>query len=76
MFLFIFQYEPFVIKNDDTYSGFSIDLIALIAEKAGFQYQLYETPDGKYGVLRENGTMNGMIGEVAQKVCEKQTKHL
>ena len=59
---------------NETFSGYSVDLLALIAEKAGFQYELYESPDGSYGRLQENGTMNGMIGEVNRTVGELTAK--
>ncbi|KAF7490354.1 putative glutamate receptor [Sarcoptes scabiei] len=35
----------------------------LIAQKVGFEYRLYFSPDGKYGT-EFNGNINGMIGEV------------
>lgn len=63
-------HPPFVTQENATFAGFTVDLVSLIAEKAGFQYELYNSPDSKYGMLTENGTMNGMIGEVNQKKAD------
>lgn len=51
------------------YQGYSADLMNLIAEKAGFTFSLALSPDGFYGRVAENGIINGMLGEVNQKVC-------
>lgn len=40
-----------------------------IAEKAGFDYTLYLSPDGRYGNADKEGNVTGMIGEVYNKVC-------
>lgn len=42
----------------------------LIAQKVGFEYRLYFSPDGKYGT-EFNGNINGMIGEVFRNVSAK-----
>ena len=46
------------------YEGFLIDLIAEIAAKMKFNYELYESPDGNYGSRNEKGEWNGMIKEL------------
>lgn len=46
-------------------SGLMIDLLSLIQNKLGFNYELYLVPDGKYGAIDDaTGRWNGMIGEV------------
>ena len=46
-------------------SGLMIDLLGLIQNKLGFNYELYLVPDGKYGAIDDaTGRWNGMIGEV------------
>ncbi|CBY13592.1 unnamed protein product [Oikopleura dioica] len=63
--------EPFVIKTvkqDGTieWSGFSIDLLKILAKKINFQYEIFEGT--AYGSLQkgENGSMvwSGMIGDI------------
>ena len=46
-------------------SGLMVDLLGLIQNKLGFNYELYLVPDGKYGAIDDaTGHWNGMIGEV------------
>lgn len=58
-------------KEDGTvsYKGYCIDLINELARALHFTYELYPVPDGYYGALTENGTWNGMIGELVRQVC-------
>ena len=68
--------EPFVIKkkqqNDGSplYEGYCIDLLNELARNLKFTYEIYPSPDGLYGAETENGTWNGMIGELVCKVCK------
>ena len=55
-------------SGSNNFSGFAEELIKKISEKVDFDYQLYLSPDGKYGVEIEGGKINGMLGEVASKV--------
>lgn len=57
-----------MVKKDGVYSGYAIDLMNLIAKEANFTFTLTESPDGRYGMVLDNGTINGMLGEVNQKV--------
>jgi len=60
------------VKNKDgtsRYSGYCIDLLNELAKNLHFTYEIYPSPDGKYGAKTENGTWNGMIGELVNKVC-------
>lgn len=61
-----FQQGPFVDFNNQTgkYEGFCVDLIDLLADRRNFTYELYESPDGSYGAMTENGTWTGMIQEL------------
>ena len=46
-------------------SGLMVDLLGLLQNKLGFNYELYLVPDGKYGAIDDStGRWNGMIGEV------------
>lgn len=51
-----------------SYSGFCIDLLDELAKILKFTYELYVSPDGKYGSETENGNWNGMIAELLNEV--------
>lgn len=51
-----------------SYSGFCIDLLDELAKILKFTYDIYVSPDGKYGFETENGNWNGMIGELLNEV--------
>ncbi|ELU14506.1 hypothetical protein CAPTEDRAFT_192796 [Capitella teleta] len=64
------EYAPFVKRtgqaDDGTvkYGGLCIYILDLLADSLNFTYDLYEVPDGLFGVEDERGRWNGMIGEV------------
>ena len=67
------QDAPFVmkVKNEDgslSYEGYCIDLLNELARNLKFTYEIYTVPDGKYGGLTENGSWNGMVGEIVKEV--------
>lgn len=47
----------------------------MIAKKVEFKYELYNSPDDTYGMLKEDGSWSGMIGEVQNKVCLTTTQN-
>jgi len=51
------------------YKGYCIDLLNELAKNLHFTYELYLSPDGMFGAETANGTWNGMIGELVNKVC-------
>ena len=51
-----------------TYTGYCIGLLNELARNLKFTYEIYPSPDGLYGTETENGTWNGMIGELINKV--------
>ena len=51
-----------------SYEGFCIDLLKQMAKMLHFSYEIYLSPDGQYGAITENGTWNGMLGELVNKV--------
>ncbi|XP_022085680.1 glutamate receptor ionotropic, kainate 2-like isoform X2 [Acanthaster planci] len=59
---------PFVNRDETVngykYSGFCIDMLELIAKELNLKYELYLVPDGNYGGKNDDGTWNGLIGEV------------
>ena len=52
------------------YEGYLIDLIRHIADRLGFEYELYDSPDNNYGSVNEKGEWNGMIRELIEGVRE------
>ena len=68
------QNLPFIMKTKQgngtiTYEGYCINLLNELARVLKFTYEIYYSPDGMFGGLNENGTWNGMIGELVSKVC-------
>ena len=53
------------------YEGYCIDLLNELARNLKFTYEIYPSPDGLYGAETENGTWNGIIGELINKVSAK-----
>ena len=51
-----------------SYEGFCTDLLKQLAKMLHFTYEIYPSPDGQYGSITENGTWDGMIGELVNKV--------
>ena len=51
-----------------SYRGYCIDLLNELARMLKFTYEIYPSPDGLYGAETENGTWNGMVGELVSKV--------
>ena len=54
--------------GNDRFEGFCIDMLAMLADKLGFKYDIYLVPDGQYGEEQPNGQWNGLIGEVVSGV--------
>lgn len=50
------------------FSGLCIDLFKEIASALDFDYEMYESEDGYFGSLNEDGTWNGAIHELIEKV--------
>jgi len=50
------------------YEGYCADLAKQIADVVGFQYKIVPVRDDKYGAVDENGTWNGMVGELIRHV--------
>ncbi|CAH3162257.1 unnamed protein product [Pocillopora meandrina] len=67
----VVENAPFIMKNEDGtiphYKGYCIDLLDELAKNLKFTYEIYLSPDGMYGAELENGTWNGMIGELVGK---------
>ncbi len=77
----LFENEPFamVVRNkekkaeeegnsEEEYEGYCIDLIKLLADKVGFKHKVQIVKDGQYGAAQHDGSWDGMIGELLNKV--------
>lgn len=53
-----------LLKGNNRFEGFAVELIADIAEMLDFEYEIYLVNDGKFGNKLPNGEWNGMIGEL------------
>ncbi len=60
--------EPYVMEEDGKFRGFCIDILDEIANRMNFRYELYRVADNQYGSEDENGSWNGMIRELMEKV--------
>lgn len=59
--IYFFKQPPFIIKDSDSsrgYKGYCIELINEIAKKVGFDYEIKEVEDGKFGSLNEKVRMS------------------
>lgn len=60
------------IADDEKYEGFVVDLMEEIAKHLGIRYRFHLVADNEYGVdAYNNGTFNGMVGEVVNKVSSE-----
>lgn len=55
----------------ENFKGFCIDLAEKIAADLKFNYNICLVSDGKYGERLNNGTWNGVIGELTKNVGKK-----
>ena len=60
-----------IVPSDDPsigYEGYCVDLALHLAEIVHFDFHFRGVKDGAYGSENENGTWNGMIGELQRGV--------
>jgi hypothetical protein len=55
-------------KADGGFEGFCIDILEEIAKRMNIKYVIYKAPDNKYGNELPNGSWNGVIRELIEKV--------
>ncbi|TRY77929.1 hypothetical protein TCAL_07724 [Tigriopus californicus] len=62
---------PFVERvGDGEFIGYCIDLINELKQLMGFEFELYEAPDAKYGRMDEEMNWNGMVKELVDKKAD------
>ena len=62
--------------GNDRYEGYCVDLAKKLAAILGFDFIIRPVRDGRYGGQSENGTWNGMIGELIREVGPPPTRML
>ncbi|VDL79288.1 unnamed protein product [Nippostrongylus brasiliensis] len=70
------QEAPFVMQrrnvagddpnDNETYEGYCIDLLKMVASMSKFNYTIHEVKDKAYGIREANGKWNGMVGELME----------
>ena len=64
----MYKRDWMVRKGNDRFEGFAIDLIREVANMLKFDYEVYLVHDGNFGSKQEDGSWNGMIGELLEGV--------
>jgi len=59
------------LEGNDQYEGYVADLAAEVSKRVGIDYTIRPVKDGKYGAVLDNGTWNGMIGELIKGVSDR-----
>jgi Ligated ion channel L-glutamate- and glycine-binding site len=55
-------------KGNDAFEGYCADLAAAVAKIVNFEYLIRPVKDGNYGKKLDDGSWNGMIGELIREV--------
>ncbi|XP_071506809.1 glutamate receptor ionotropic, kainate 2-like [Diadema antillarum] len=55
------------LEGNEKFQGFCIDLLRHLAEKVGFEYKIKLVDDGNYGDELDDGTWDGMVGELMER---------
>lgn len=72
--IFFFQTSPYLIrrnghfKGNEQYEGYCADLAKEIGNYLERDYEIIPVHDGKYGAVNDNGTWDGMVGELVDNV--------
>ena len=64
----MFKKSEYVLKGNDRFEGFCVELLQEIAELVGFKYRIELVPDGKYGAPNKDGEWNGMVKQIVERV--------
>ena len=59
-----------IVNGTVQFYGYCVDLINDIQKIMGFEYSLYEVPDGQYGHMDKNMNWNGMIKDIMDKKAD------
>lgn len=63
---------PFVMYNgsSDSFYGYCIDLLDAMSRISGFDYDLTESTDKKFGHMSASGEWNGMIADLLNDTAD------
>ena len=59
----------------ENFIGFCAELAERVAKEANYEYDICLVGDGMYGSEQDNGTWNGMIGELVRQVNHGKRRH-
>lgn len=59
------------LTGNERFEGFCVDLIHEICNRLRCKYEYRLVGDDSYGKRHENGTWNGMVGEVINRVSKE-----
>ena len=62
------EIRDFSLHGNEKFQGYIPDLMKLLSKELGFRYILRLVRDGRYGNKEQDGTWNGMIGEIMRQV--------
>ena len=74
LLLYLLQQPPFIMKVPDDgdgkvhWKGYCIDLVNALSDLMGFDFELYQAPDGQYGHMNEQMEWDGAIKELIDQV--------
>ena len=82
--LFYLQDEPYMMMKENAasltgnerFEGYVADILRLVADSLGFDYEICLSTDGSYGRQNADGRWNGIIGEVVRGVSTCIGTHL
>jgi len=60
------------LEGNDKYEGYVADLASEVAQRVGIDYIIQPVKDAKYGSKDDDGTWNGMIGELIRGVSSNR----
>ncbi len=63
-------------NGQSKYIGFIPDLLMEIADLIGMNYVLTATPDNSYGYKKNDGSWDGMIGDLLRQVRWHDRRHV
>ena len=58
------------------YEGFCIDLMDKLSEIMGFSYRFSLVEDGQFGGQNEDGSWNGMVGDLVNHVSHTSNTYI
>lgn len=71
--VFTVEQAPFIMRDPTApkkYKGYCIDLLNQIADILHFDYEIYESDDGKFGNMNEQGEWNGVVRKLIDKQAD------